>query len=384
MKIATRWTDWLEIHSLNPAYSGWLLLSLALCFFGAATNTMSGWLYVLCGLIVALLGINGVMAKRSLTQLRVHRHPIEPVSAGDDLTIQLKIENPSNRASTLLQVKDFLPLVLGQPEQTAIEYIAPQSIHQWIYYIPTQVRGVYRWHDVILRSATPLGLCWTRRTQEVPISAIVYPQVLPLLQCPLIDTIGQDESVKLQSDRRYVTATEGVTRALRPYRHGDPMRLIHWRTSARLGEFKVRELEIITGGQDIVICLDSGSSWNKEDFESAVIAAASLYFYASRCQMNVKLWTARSGIIYGNRVVLETLATVESEEETINDSLPNLPLVWLTQNASTLEPLSINSRWVFFTPSEPEKLPPLLTRNFSGLIINREESLQQQLQQPLR
>ncbi|WP_013324333.1 DUF58 domain-containing protein [Gloeothece verrucosa] len=384
MKFTLRFADWLETHWVTPAYSGWLLIALALCFFGAATNTMAGWLYVLCGLIMALLGINTVMARAALGRLQVRRSPIEPVSAGEDLTIKLDIDNPSAKASTLLQVQEVLPFVLAQKQQTAIEVIAPGSTYQWVYYAPTAVRGVYRWNEVNLRTATPLGLCWYRRSLEVAAKAIVYPQVLPLLRCPIIDTIGQDESIKLQSDHRYVTATEGVTRTLRPYRYGDPMRLIHWRTSARLGEFKVRELEMITGGQDLIICLDSASSWHKEVFESAVIAAASLYFYASRAQMNVKFWTAGSGVIHGNRLVLETLATVESEEEKLTDSLPNVSLVWLTQNASTLDRLSLNSRWVFFAPSEGDKITHLMTENFSGLLINRDEPLQQQLQRGIR
>jgi len=46
--------------------------------------------------------------------------------------------------------------------------------------------------------------------------------------------------------------TEGLTRSLRPYRLGDPTRLIHWRTSARYGELRVRELEVMTGGKKLL------------------------------------------------------------------------------------------------------------------------------------
>jgi uncharacterized protein (DUF58 family) len=52
-------------------------------------------------------------------------------------------------------------------------------------------------------------------------------------------------------------ATEGITRSLRPYRWGDPTRLIHWRTSARYGELRVRELEKVTTDQEVLIGLDT-------------------------------------------------------------------------------------------------------------------------------
>ncbi|MGK7885540.1 MAG: DUF58 domain-containing protein, partial [Crocosphaera sp.] len=174
-------------------------------------------------------------------------------------------------------------------------------------------------------------------------------------------------------------ANEGVTKALRPYRYGDPMRMIHWRTSAKYDEFQVRELEVITGGEDIIICLDSASSWLEDNFEEAVIAAASLYFYATRAQLNVKLWTAKTGLINGNRSVLETLAAVNQEEEDRKDKLPTLPLIWLTENTATLDKLPSGSRWLLF-PQENVKIPSFLGKILRGLVIKSDVSLQTQLQ----
>lgn len=371
-------TTWLETRFCTPAYSGWVLFGLAICFFGAATNTMAGWLYVLSGLISALLIIGAILPVRSLRHLTISRLPISPVTAGDDLLITLELDNPTRDTKTLLQIEDQIPLVLGKPYTQAIEVIQPQSQHQWVYYLPTQRRGVYQWQDVNLRTGTPLGLFWCRRQQEVTAKAIVYPTVLSLQQCPIIDSIGQDDNIEFQSDYRAAKATEGVTRNLRPYHYGDPMRMIHWRTSAKLGEFKIKELEVMTGSEDIVITLDSASTWNKDIFERAIIAAASLYFYAQQRQMNVKLWTAQTGLIFGNSYVLETLAAIETQEEA-NYSIPfTSPLVLLTSNTTHLSSLLDNSRWILFT--KPETTQPILTRHLKGLIINPEEDLQQQLQ----
>ncbi|HAC64535.1 MAG TPA: DUF58 domain-containing protein [Cyanothece sp. UBA12306] len=384
MKNSSPIIEWLENHWATPAFSGWLLGGIAICFFGAAANTMAGWLYILSGTIAALLGLGAVLPIQSQRHLKVHRLPITPVSAGDDLTVEVIIENTEKKPKTLIQVWDLIPHVLGQPVKTAIEVIPPQGQKFWTYYLPTQRRGVYRWQEVQLRTGSPLGLFWCRRRQEVCAKAIVYPQILPLTQCPLIDTIGQEDSDKMQSDRHYQAAHEGVTKTLRPYRHGDPMRLIHWRTSARFDEFKVRELEIITGGEDILICLDSASSWEPEIFEQGVIAAASLYFYALRSQLNVKFWTARTGVIHGNRRVLEALAAIEAEEESLNLALPNLPMIWLTQNLATLETLSQGSRWLVFGTEEGKNPQNLINNPNHGLVITPEQPLALQLQKPLR
>ncbi len=373
----------LEDRYCVPSYGGGVILAIAICFFGAATNTMAGWLYVLCGTMMALLAMGAILPGRILRPLKVERLPIGAVHAEDDLVVQLDIRNTGKQAASLLECWDLIPSVLAGPQRESIEIIEANGHYRWTYVIPTKIRGVYRWQEVQLRTGAPLGLFWSRRNRTAPGKAIVYPQVYNLSSCPIVDTIGRDENINLQSNTNYQNASEGVTRTLRPYRYGDPTRLIHWRSSARLGEFRVRELEVITGGQEIIICLDTQSPWDREEFERAVIAAASLYFYASRSQLNVQLWTAETGLIHGNGAVLETLAEIEPLEVSNPLPLPTLPVIWLTQNLSSLEELPDGSRWLFFTDTGAKSVTFLKTRHLLGLMIDREESLQSQLQKPI-
>jgi uncharacterized protein (DUF58 family) len=385
MNIINRINDWLETHWVTPAYAGCLLAGIALCFFGAASNTMAGWLYVISGLIFGLLVVAAVLPARSLKLIQVRRCPIAPVSAGDDLCIELEIENQAPHVKSLLQIRDVLQSTLGLPRQTPVEAIAPQSVHRWVDYYPTQKRGVYRWHEVQIRTATPLGLFWCRRSWEAPARAIVYPLVLPLTHCPLVDEMGREDSAQFYSDRRSQSATEDITRGLRPYRVGDPIRLIHWRTSARYGALQVRELEVFTGSQEIIICLDSSTVWRPDDFEQAVIAAVSMYFYAMRSQLNVKLWTPKTGLLHGNQVVLEALAETTAGEEAEIEAPSNLPLIWLTQNPPSLDILPMGSRWILWpsVASVSDSEIPAQRRHL-GVVIDPAKSLQSQLQQALR
>lgn len=383
MNIGHKIADWLENRAVAPAYAGWLLSGMTVFFFGSATNTMSGWLYALSGGSLALLGVAAVLPGKSLRSLEVRRRTIEPVSAGDQITVELEIENRAREPKTLLQVVDILPFVLGQPIVRPIEVIDPNSIYRDTYYLEVRQRGVYRWQEVNLRTAAPLGLFWCRRSRRVKAVAVVYPQVLPLSTCPIIDRIGQEDSRQFYNRSRSQTATEGLTRNLRPYRHGDPTRLIHWRTSARYGELRVRELEVAAGGQEIIIALDSAAAWHPEEFERAVTVAASLYFYASKRLLNVKLWTAGTGLVSGNRVVLETLAAVNAGEDAV-ENRPKLPIIWLTQNSATLSTLSLGSRWVLWPLATAETGEKMLVKHeLPGLEIRSGRSLELQLQDPL-
>lgn len=369
-------TKWLETNWATPAYGGWLLIVVTICFFGAATNTMAGWLYVLSGVGIALLGVGAILPVRSLKAMTISRTSILPVTAGTDLAITLMIHNPTDRVQSLFQVQDLTPFRSSEAPKTAIESIAPQSEYAWVYHQPTEQRGVYRWDRVALGSGAPIGLFWCQRYRQAPATAYVYPQVLTLTQSHLLDGMGsQDRTSDRQfANRRLEAATEGMTRSLRPYRYGDSFRMVHWRTSARYGEFQVRELEIERGGQDVVIYLDSSATWDASHFEQAVIAACSLYFYAKQSpNLNVKLWTASSGMISGDRQVLETLAAVQPNEPA-QPEIPPVSLVYLTSQPQKLATLPPGSRWALWTH---ERFTPNLTA--PGILINPIESLQQQL-----
>jgi uncharacterized protein (DUF58 family) len=372
-----RTTKWLETKWVTPAYAGWLLMALTICFFGVATNTMAGWLYVLSGVGIALLGVAAILPARSLQSLTIDRQPVQPVTAGAELEITVTIQNPTDRVLSLFQVQDLAPFRPKHPPIAAVDRIAPRSEYQWVYRQPTERRGVYEWERLALRSGAPIGLFWCQRERQARAIAYVYPQVLELSQCPLIEGMGSSEfSTNRPTSSRYLAmANEGVTRALRPYRYGDSMRMIHWRTSARRGEFQVRELEIDRGGQEIVICLDNNSPWSdSEDFEQAVIAACSLYFYANKFpNLNVKLWTAGTGLISGDRRVLETLAEVQIDES-INTELPSTSLVYLTSQPQGADALPPGSRWVLWSR---ESFVP--STKFPGIVIDPTKSLQKQL-----
>lgn len=372
-----RTTNWLETKWATPAYGGWVLAVLSLCFFGAATNTMAGWLYVLSGIGLALLGVGAVLPMRSIRDVTIEREQIEPVTAGADLEIVLTIHNPTDRVQNLFQVCDLIPIGGVKPPLTTVEQIAPQTSYRWVYQQPTTQRGVYRWEKVVLRSGAPIGLFWSRRERLAAAVAYVYPQILKLDRCPLLDAMGNNErQLDRSTSRRLEAANEGMTRSLRPYRYGDPMKAIHWRTSARFGVFQVRELEIDRSGQDVVICLDSGATWHDREFEQAVVAACSLYFYAARsANLNVKLWTAGTGLIAGDRQVLETLAAVQMAEAS-SAELPPISKVLLTSQVQQLQTLTAGDRWLLW---HPESFALTTPSGASGINIDPTRSLAPQL-----
>jgi uncharacterized protein (DUF58 family) len=382
-----KFLDWLERRASAPEFAGWMLIAVAGFFFMAATNTLAGWLYAISGVSFAILLIGSVLPGRILREIEIERLPIDPVSAGDIMTIELLLQNAGKNSKALLEMRDLLPegICRTRVQDRVIESIAPGDRYGWLYAVTTLRRGVFQFDRLELATASPFGLFRSRRSQSVKRRAIVYPTVLPLGQCPLVDLIGRDDSPRLYStENARNSANEGITRTLRPYRWGDPIRLVHWRTSARFGELRVRELELTVGGQELVIALDTLTGWQAEDFEQAVVAAASLYFYAQRLNLNVRLWTAATGLAHGNRVVLETLAGVSINAAPDSD-LPDLPLVWITHRPASLAGLPVGSRWLLWgnTSGAQAKIPGIAIEPDTDSELDGDRayrSLQMQLQ----
>lgn len=337
---------WLERRWVAPAYAGGVLLGLAIAFFGAAVNSMAGWLYAMSGVMLAIAGINIWASPRSLRGIQIHRQPIRPISVGEPLTAEIVLENSTAQPKVLLQVRDQVPVEFGPCPETAIATLAPRQTQTWHYTCHPQRRGIYHWDTVMLRTAAPFGLFWCQRPRDGAVHATVYPQILPLERCPLIDQMGISEGSRWQASRQAYQASQGLTRAVRPYRWGDPTRLIHWRTSARHGDLRVRELEEQTADNQVIIALDTRDRWTPDTFESAVTTAASLYIYSLRKNLSAMLWLPDTGLLQNKQTILSALAAVMPGPTRQTHRLPAQSLIWLGADTVAPPALPDGSLWV--------------------------------------
>ncbi len=384
VKLLKKMLVWLELHIAVPAYGGWVLLGLTLCFWLAAANTMAGWLYVLSGLGASLLLVSALLPAQMLRGIEITRSPLYPIHAGESLTLTLQFWNRTAQGKGLLLVQDQVPATLGEMTQTAVEAIAPQTSFTWHYRLEPQHRGVYQWQSITLRTGAPLGLFWSRRLHAVPVKVLVYPRVLSLPRCPLLDEIGPSaRQIQLQQVPISQQGQEGSTRSLRPYRTGDPMRLVHWRSSARYSELRIRELERFNGGHTFAIALDLTQPWHPDQFEQAVMAAASLYLYALQQNGAALLWTAPTGILNSKPAILETLAQVQPQAA---GDLPTQPVIWLTANPDSISRLPLGSRYVLWPSGQSIEVEHGGLRSLEslGIVVNLDDPLQVQLQYALR
>lgn len=103
-----------------------------------------------------------------------------------------------------------------------------------------QVRGCWHVRDIVIESQYPLGLAKSRRVLPMPErEIIVYPDFVHLPWLP----IRNDAHPRFQHAVSPRRGGRDEFFGVRPYRPGDEMRSIHWRSSARLQQFVVKEFE---------------------------------------------------------------------------------------------------------------------------------------------
>ena len=183
-------------------------------------------------------------------------------------------------------------------------------------------RGVLRLTGVSLARPDPLGLFRAFVKVPMPQSVLILPKRYPLPPIALPGTLKyQEGGVALASN---VGQSEEFV-ALRDYRHGDPIRHIHWRSWAKASRPVVREFEDEFFVRHALVLDTFTDNPQSEVFEEAVSVAASFAYTIQTQESLLDLlfigpdsycFTSGRGLAFADQM-LEILAGVRpcSEEE---------------------------------------------------------------------
>lgn len=201
----------------------------------AAINTANNLLYLLLGMLLALIVVSGVMSELSLRDLTVVRRLPLRAQVGRAHLVEIEVFNHKWRVpSYAIEVED---LRLGQPADKRCFFlkISPKSAQVAAYRRTPTRRG--RDVHVGFRIATrfPFGLF--EKSREVPANGqlVIYPAVDPVqLPRPLVGRFpGADLVVARGHGEEFL--------GLKLMRAGEDPRDVHWRKSAAVGQMVMRE-----------------------------------------------------------------------------------------------------------------------------------------------
>ena len=201
-------------------------------------------------LALAVPLFSAVVVQRSRV-LIANRRRVEPehASSGDDVLVHLTITNRSRLGSGALMLEDQLPSSLPGKARFVLDSLASRESRTVTYRLNNLSRGRYRTGPLQVRLTDPFHLIDLRRAFTATTEFVVRPVVdaLPALSPPLAHDLGDNAG-------SHSIGTHGADDAsTREYRTGDPLRKIHWRSTARMGALMVRQEERPWQGRATVV-----------------------------------------------------------------------------------------------------------------------------------
>ncbi len=156
--------------------------------------------------------------------------PVGPLVEGDELRYEARLVGARLPGSYVLEER-------VSQSQTLRATLQRKGSTQVV--IPNLRRGRLHFLDATLTADDPLGV--TRLAHEVGAG----PSLLVRPRIPFLTTLFTEGGARLGSGRkRAVAGPSGLElRGVREYRDGEPLRTVHWVSTARRGRLMVRELE---------------------------------------------------------------------------------------------------------------------------------------------
>ena len=347
---------WLLAFLILGSLSGWIVTGLMIY----ARLAYLGILLMGGAIIWTVLSINGVHLKRDTRSLRA--------SMGEVFEEHYQIKKEKWPGCAWLEVlnQSTLPKAAGSRLLTRID------AHQLRYYSARTLltrRGAYLLGPTTLTSGDPFGLFTMKKVFTGKDTLVILPMTFPISMFPPPPgLLPGGKAIRQRSFDMTPNAAE-----VREYVPGDPMKRIHWPSTAHRGQFMVKEFEQDPQA-DIWIFLDAyrpvqssmpepavsyqiDNMWlrqpkvslPRDTFEYAVSAAASLarYFLLDRRMVGLACAAGKYFVVSCERgerqinKIMETLAFLQPEGM--------LPLIDLVNIQAKLLP--IGSGIILITPS---------------------------------
>ncbi len=239
-------------YRVSSTFVWWLVVSVIVGVVGWMKTI--NILLLVAYTLTALLGINTISAYLMSRRLTARRIPHSPAFAGEEIVLAAEIANPVGRTKSVTVVEAAAPAV-------AALWVLPHFESGTSLLATARVtfanRGKHALPLLLAHSGYPFGLIAFQRRLTSAGEQLVLPPlgtVNARLMKRFLIRAGHGEDRTRRPPARYIPS-EGDVRGLRPHRQGDGVRDIHWKTSARRGQWMVREYDQMAP-LDLIILVD--------------------------------------------------------------------------------------------------------------------------------
>lgn len=276
------------------------------------------------GLLVLLLPVvAAVLVARARLRMSCERH-VEPaqVPLGSPLRGRLVLGQEGRLPAGILMLEDAVPADLGSRPRFLVDRADLSWRREVEYPLLGRVRGRFHTGPLMVRTTDPFGLVRLDRRFVATSEVMITPQVFPLSAMRAAGGAGSAGEA-----RPHRIGVVGQDDALvREYRHGDDVRRIHWRSTARLGDLMVRREEQAWDPSASII-LDSRARAHAgpgmhSSLEWAISAAASVAIHFLSDGFSVEIYEADGSMRIGGSLGQHSSASGEVVLNRLTDLRP--------------------------------------------------------------
>ncbi len=275
------WRPFRPRRTIWPTRDGWWCLLVVIGLGVAAINTGNNLLYLLVSLLLSLIVVSGVLSEQSMRGVHLEAEIPEEIYAGAPALFGALVQNGKRWLTSYSVTLELL--ARGGPARfiyvPRLEAGAERFV-TWEVTLPA--RGRHRLAGIRLTTRFPFGLFVKAGRVMLEADVLVFPAVQPISAEALQRLVGSGTASARRRGRGHDLYN------LRAYRPGDDPRHIHWRSSAKMEQLVVREMEAETT-EDTRIVLTGTGAHDPVRLEAALSEAASATVHLTRAGSGVEL-----------------------------------------------------------------------------------------------
>lgn len=300
---------------------GYIFLGLVLAVTTAAFNTGNNLLYLVAAMMIASMIASFMISEYMIADVFVGRDAPDTVTEGMSFQVTYRVENKKRLVpSFAVRITEMLG---GSEAMALVVYVGAGREVTVKGFAIAETRGRLEFHSLTLSTTAPFG--WFNKIKRAPLSG-------EIIAMPRTDPRGIDREKIVDRGEERPMSRPGRGDELfgfRIYARGDPVKDIHWKTSARMKELMIREREAETE-RKLRLVLDLSGTRPKGDDpgrEAAVRRAASLASVAVEEGWQVRVEQEGRGVDFGAGPghlfkVLLFLALFDDPGELVGNPLP--------------------------------------------------------------
>lgn len=256
----------------RPTVAGWLLILISMGIGVAAYNTASNILFLVLSFVFSLLIVNGLLSVGNFRKLTWELRTPEGVRANEPVLFEIVLKNRKKHQSTYA-IWFNLKGTFGAAKRVYLKErlgVGESKVITTTLSFPK--RGIQQLQVEGPESMFPFGFLRKQTGHHISSEILVWPAIRkPVNAIPTPSSARQMGRV----NQRLGSGADLVS--LREYQHGDPLRMIHWKATARSGRMMVcNRADDATGS--FVLRLDTSEVlWNTEQkFENFLSVASTV------------------------------------------------------------------------------------------------------------